>query len=968
MAWRFKASKYKNSAPKLLKREEWIGDISAGNLPNSCGNHIKASCQYMAFNVDTSGGGNLAILPINTSGRLTTALPMLKAHGDFVTDFEFSPFDDFLLATGSADNTIKVWQLPEDTANLTETISDVSPAVVLPGQQRRIENVTWNPVADNILTVTSHNTVKLFDVSQGTEKCCIDSHKDQIQSVSWKGDGTCIVTSCKDKLLRVIDPRSSTVQQEGSGHQNIKDSRAVWLGNKDNIVTTGFDSSRNREISIWDSRNLSSSLNTVSVDASSGTLIPLYDADTGMIFFAGKGDNTIKYCEITDKTPYLQENSVASTEQIKGAGLVPKLALNVMAGEVNRILILTKSNVLPTPYIVPRKSYKEFHDDLFPDTPCGEPALSTDDWFSGQNAQVQCTSLDPAKRKKRQTGSRTIGSKGDNQTNSISKTKEITKPKETSKSVIQETQDIPQTSKPEISGKDTSNVIPKQATPTKVTTDTPTKESAGTPTKRSSDTPKEQSPALTSANKPVTKVFTAVRQSKFKYLKGHTLHKSLHIDNIRKLYHGVPGESDMFYANQTRCVVPVEGAGGLLSVLEFNKPGRLADTGTPVLQHKSKATDYVWDPFNDSRLAVSCDDAKVWIWNIPEGGLAETVTEPSMYLRGHTEKLYFVRFHPLASDILVSSAYDFTVRIWDLTEGKEKLQLTTHPDQVFCVAWSPDGRYLATVCKDGRVRIFDPRKSPDAIKEGEGPDGPRGARVVWALNGKYLVITGFDKLCSRQLYVYDVDKLESPLYIHQLDFNPAVLVPYYDDDSKTLFVTGRGDGVVHSFEISTEHPHIFPLSPVQFDGLHQALSFLPKTCCDVKKVEFAKGWRLTNNTVEPVSFTLPRVKTEYFQDDVFPDTKVIDKPVMTSTEWLSGANTPPRTVSLRPKDMKPLSEAPVEAPKERKYESFNPDTYKSDEQKKEELLDAVTKKLEIKESPLPQDLAEGVDDDEWGDD
>lgn len=32
-----------------------------------------------------------------------------------------------------------------------------------------------------------------------------------------------------------------------------------------------------------------------------------------------------------------------------------------------------------------------------------------------------------------------------------------------------------------------------------------------------------------------------------------------------------------------------------------------------------------------------------------------------------------------------------------------------------------------------------------------------------------------------------------------------------------------------------------------------------------------------------------------------------------------------------------MSEAPVEAPKERKYESFNPDTYKSDEQKKEEV-------------------------------
>lgn len=49
---------------------------------------------------------------------------------------------------------------------------------------------------------------------------------------------------------------------------------------------------------------------------------------------------------------------------------------------------------------------------------------------------------------------------------------------------------------------------------------------------------------------------------------------------------------------------------------------------------------------------------------------------------GHTEKIYFVKFHPLASDIIVSSAYDFTVRIWDLSDGSEKLQLTQHPDQV----------------------------------------------------------------------------------------------------------------------------------------------------------------------------------------------------------------------------------------------------------------------------------------------
>jgi hypothetical protein len=45
-------------------------------------------------------------------------------------------------------------------------ISDISPEVTLPSQQRRIESVLWHPVADNVLTVTSHTVVKLFDVTQ----------------------------------------------------------------------------------------------------------------------------------------------------------------------------------------------------------------------------------------------------------------------------------------------------------------------------------------------------------------------------------------------------------------------------------------------------------------------------------------------------------------------------------------------------------------------------------------------------------------------------------------------------------------------------------------------------------------------------------------------------------------------------------------------------------------------------------
>ena len=46
---------------------------------------------------------------------------------------------------------------------------------------------------------------------------------------------------------------------------------------------------------------------------------------------------------------------VDRTEQIKGAALVPKRAMNLMDGEVNRVMLLCKNSVIPAPYIVPRK-------------------------------------------------------------------------------------------------------------------------------------------------------------------------------------------------------------------------------------------------------------------------------------------------------------------------------------------------------------------------------------------------------------------------------------------------------------------------------------------------------------------------------------------------------------------------------------------------------------------------------------
>ena len=64
--------------------------------------------------------------------------------------------------------------------------------------------------------------------------------------------------------------------------------------------------------------------------------------------------------------------------------------------------------------------------------------------------------------------------------------------------------------------------------------------------------------------------------------------------------------------------------------------------------------------------------------------------------------------------------------------------------QLFAMSWSPDGKLLATIARDHVIRIYDPRNSTSPVNEGVGPEGSRGARIVW-LNNTHLAVSGFNK-------------------------------------------------------------------------------------------------------------------------------------------------------------------------------------------------------------------------------
>uniref|UniRef100_A0A8C5NW65 Coronin n=1 Tax=Jaculus jaculus TaxID=51337 RepID=A0A8C5NW65_JACJA len=916
---RFKVSKFRHTEARAPRREAWISGIRTGSTP-SCGSHIRSSCSLIAFNSDRAGV--LGIVSLESQGEDKRQVAYLGCHSDLVTDLDFSPFDDFLLASGSADRTVKIWRLPGPGQALPAV-----PGVVLGPEALPVEGLQFHPTADGVLMSAAGRAVKVWDAAKEQTLTELEAHGDLVQSAVWSRDGALVGTACKDKQLRIFDPRArAKASQSIQAHENSRDSRLAWTGTKEHLVSTGFNQMREREVKLWDTRLFSSALASLTLDTSPGALMPLLDPDSGLLVLAGKGESQLYCYEVAPQQPMLSPVTQCVLENVlRGAALVPRRALAVMGCEVLRVLQLSDTAIIPISHCVPRKAV-EFHEDLFPDTAGCTPASDAPTWWAGSNQQVQKVSLNPACRPH------------------PSFTSCLVPPVEPPRDVVQPA---------EMARADTDPSEGFSSPPSSLT---------------SPSTPSSLGPSLSNTSGIGTSPSQRSLQSllgpssKFRHAQGTVLHRDSHITNLKGLNLTTPGESDGFCANRLRVAVPLLSSGGQVAVLELQKPGRLPDTALPTLQNGAAVTDLAWDPFDPHRLAVAAEDARIRLWRVPPGGLEAVLTAPETVLTGHTEKIYSLRFHPLAADVLASSSYDLTIRIWDLQAGVEQLRLQGHQDQIFGLSWSPDGQQLATVCKDGRVRIYEPRRNP----EGAGPEGARGARVVWVCDGRCLLVSGFDSRSERQLLLYTADALaDGPSAVLGLDVAPSTLLPSYDPDTGLVLLTGKGDTRVFLYELLPEAPFFLECNSFTSSDPHKGFVLLPKTECDVRDVEFARCLRLRQTSLEPVAFRLPRVRKEFFQDDVFPDTAVSWEPVLSAKAWLGGANGQPQRLSLQPPGMTPVSQAPREAPARRAPSSAQYLEEKSDQQKKEELLNAMVAKLGNREDPLPQDSFEGVDEDEW---
>lgn len=74
-------------------------------------------------------------------------------------------------------------------------------------------------------------------------------------------------------------------------------------------------------------------------------------------------------------------------------------------------------------------------------------------------------------------------------------------------------------------------------------------------------------------------------------------------------------------------------------------------------------------------------------------------------LEEHTNNVVSIAFSPDGKK-LASASWDETVVTWDITKGKSERMLRDHTDWVCSVSFSPDGKFVATASYDGTIKIW----------------------------------------------------------------------------------------------------------------------------------------------------------------------------------------------------------------------------------------------------------------------
>ncbi|KCV71895.1 hypothetical protein H696_01304 [Fonticula alba] len=184
---------------------------------------------------------------------------------------------------------------------------------------------------------------------------------------------------------------------------------------------------------------------------------------------------------------------------------------------------------------------------------------------------------------------------------------------------------------------------------------------------------------------------------------------------------------------------------GNLAIFPIGKHGK-ADLDRGFIEASSQQLlDFDFYKFESNIVATATRDGLVKVFRFPEDGVLEgNATVADSYLAGHEKKVDHVRFHPSATDLLLSASSDQTVRLWDFRSMQEVVTLSDPETTAQDIYWSPHGSVVLQTGRDGSISMFDPRAQTTPVLRHVMQDFATSR----ALSAAFLNYDGYDLVVS----------------------------------------------------------------------------------------------------------------------------------------------------------------------------------------------------------------------------
>lgn len=622
----------------------------------------------------------IASLPVANKPQLV----LQTGHAMRVDGLAFSP-DGQLVATGSADNSVKLWD-----------VNSYRELRTLAGHVRGVKAVAFSPDGRWLASGSIDGTIKVWDVSGGQELRSM-SGNGSITTLTFSRDGRMLATGNMERSVRIFDPMTGDVLRNFTGHSDKITCLAFSPDNK--LIASGSD---DKTIMLWD----------VTGGRDVRTFKGHGDKISAIIF--SSDNKMLASASLDGKIKLWQPSTGREQRSIDGPGKVLALAFTA---DMTAVVAAMANNTISRWSLLtgregPRAASKGEGDVLEAISICFSPdgrrlASSTGD------KTVQIRDVESGQK----LGTLATHSYG-----------------------VYATAFSPNGKWFASGGKENTVKLWELATGRELFTLDPN----GGFVNAVAFSPDSKLLASGNLSGGITlwEVDTGLRSAS---ISGHSSSiNALNFSPDGKWLASASGDQTvkLWDVATGREVRICSGHTAEIYALAFSPDGRLLATGsadetvkiwdtatgvekTTLKGHTGEVSAILFNPDGKSLISAG-EDKTIRIWDL------ETKRE-SRVLAGNTGQVKALAI-TLDGQQLASGSADTTVRLWNLASGLETKRLAGHLSEIYSVAFSPDGHWLASGSDDGSIRIWDARTATLAgtlISLRENIAGLSSARSDW---------------------------------------------------------------------------------------------------------------------------------------------------------------------------------------------------------------------------------------------